>query len=158
MTRRGLCDTHGQQQRYGIELRPIRQRGRICTVPECGKKHEAHGLCNTHYSYAVGRGDIPARPRNRRINTEGYAMIFWPGHPNAQKSGYIPEHVAAMSQILGRPLVPGENVHHVNGVRDDNRWENLELWVTKQPKGQRASDVIEWATEMLKRYAPDKLA
>jgi hypothetical protein len=49
-----------------------------------------------------------------------------------------------MEEILGRPLEPNENVHHVNGVRDDNRPENLELWLTSQPSGQRVRDLVEW--------------
>lgn len=63
-----------------------------------------------------------------------------------------------MERILGRPLLPGENVHHKNGVRHDNRPENLELWVTSQPAGQRVQDKVDFAVEMLKRYAPTLLA
>jgi hypothetical protein len=62
-----------------------------------------------------------------------------------------------MQQVLGRPLLPGENVHHRNGDRLDNRPENLELWVDRQPHGQRVEDVVPWAEELLRRYAPDRL-
>jgi hypothetical protein len=57
-----------------------------------------------------------------------------------------------MERILGRSLRPGENVHHRNGVRDDNRPENLELWSTSQPSGQRVDDKIAWALEFLESY------
>jgi len=68
------------------------------------------------------------------------------------ENGRIREHVYFMSEHLGRPLKKGENVHHKNGVRDDNRLENLELWSTWQPPGQRVKDKIVWCIEFLSLY------
>lgn len=71
------------------------------------------------------------------------------------------EHIPVMEATLGRSVdwQRGEQVHHLNGVRDDNRPQNLELWVVSQPKDQRPSDLVEWAKEILRRYdSPDALA
>jgi hypothetical protein len=91
------------------------------------------------------------------VNKEGYRLIYLPDHPNARKSGQVLEHYAVMTKIIGRPLYQDETVHHINGDKLDNRPKNLEIWSSRHPKGQRAEDIVSWAVEMLRRYAPDRL-
>ena len=86
------------------------------------------------------------------MHKAGYVMIRVPDHPRAKRSPYVFEHILVAEEMLGRHLLPGESVHHRNGVRDDNRPENLELWTRPQPSEIRASDAIEWAIEVLERY------
>jgi hypothetical protein len=94
----------------------------------------------------------------RSVSKSGYVTVSgYRGHPNATKGGGIAEHVLVMSGILGRALVPGESVHHKNGIRHDNRPQNLELWVSRQPVGQRVEDRVFDAIETLRRYAPETL-
>lgn len=80
----------------------------------------------------------------------GYVRIKF-CHGKGPKS-WMKKHRWVMEQHLGRKLYPFESVHHKNGVKDDNRLENLELWVSHQPAGQRPEDLIEYAEWILKTY------
>lgn len=67
----------------------------------------------------------------RVVEPHGYVLLRRPDHPNADCRGYVYEHIAVMTDHLGRALAPGEEVHHDNEVKDDNRIENLILCATK---------------------------
>jgi hypothetical protein len=85
----------------------------------------------------------------------GYVLIWAPNHPNSnagRRKAYVAEHRMVMADHLGRPLRKDETVHHKNGNREDNRLENLELWSTNHPSGQRVNDIVKWAKCFLESY------
>lgn len=161
---RGYCNTHVRRlDKYGDPLfvGAKRYNGETCQVVEnnqiCGSPKEAWDLCNKHYNRKKRRGTLEPTKKPER-NPNNYIPVKAPsGHPNATSDGFILEHCLVMSNHIGRPLVKGENVHHINGNRHDNRLENLELWSSVQPFGQRVEDKVNYALEILSLYAPEKL-
>lgn len=89
------------------------------------------------------------RKGSRYVRPNGYVYLtIW----NDNKSRQVFEHVLVMEQHIGRRLYKGETVHHKNGIKDDNRIENLELWTKSHPTGIRVEDAVKWALEILERY------
>jgi hypothetical protein len=70
-----------------------------------------------------------------RLKHEGYIMIYTPDHPYANKN-YVKEHRLVMEKKLKRYLEKWEIIHHKNGIKDDNRIENLEIVVAKKHFGK----------------------
>lgn len=102
----------------------------------------------------------PSWKGGRNYTSQGYVRLRNVyGHPNADCKGRVAEHIKVMSDFLGRALdTRKESVHHKNGVRDDNRIENLELRVRWHGLGHSVPDAVQHAVEILRRHAPELLS
>jgi tRNA-dihydrouridine synthase len=148
----GMCEWH---------YRKTINAASECSIEGCSGGVVGRGWCGKHWQRWRTHGDPNTVQRVReyghfRISAQGYVIEHMVGHFAADEDGRVLQHRRVMAEKLGRKLHPYENVHHKNGARHDNRLENLELWVKRQPAGQRVEDLREWAKWILKEYPDDQ--
>lgn len=167
---KGLCNAHLLRQQRGTDMdAPMResvrpeQKPEFCEWQGCSDPYYSRGLCQLHYMRKYKGADMDAPTRSRpvpgvstRTTKFGYVHVYLPDHPHTQHKGWVNQHRHVMEQELGRYLLRHENVHHKNGDRADNRPENLELWITAQPSGQRVEDRVAHARWLLSLYGTER--
>jgi hypothetical protein len=140
-----------KHDRYREKIREARAR-QGATIPKGSKFSDAHRAALKEAFNASPlqhsknqRGSLNPNYKGGRVDKHGYHVVVKDGKQCFQ-------HRLIMENMIGRALLPQETVHHKNGIRNDNRQQNLELWASGNPRGQRVEDKVEFALEILALY------
>lgn len=162
---KGWCKFHYGQHSSGRKMTLTRHvvGSKKCSFEGCIRKHHSKGWCTGHYKQCAD--GLVLQPITRKFTQRAGGHAGWRLDP----AGYVVrsvsidgaprlelQHRLVVEEHMGRTLLKHENVHHLNGNRADNRIENLELWSTSQPPGQRVVDKLDWARGIIALYGPDE--
>lgn len=102
-------------------------KGRTRKTRFCSRICASRWLVKSGKHNSFPKGQKPANYKGWSMTTQGYKQIWNPDHRYADNRGYVMEHRLVMEEELGRLLQPWERVHHINGIKDDNRPANLRV-------------------------------
>jgi HNH endonuclease/NUMOD3 motif-containing protein len=137
---RGYHHTHSAKQRigkaskgnqYSIGKIPWNKGLKVgCTISDKSRKRISRRMKGNQFAKGFKHpGEKSPSWKGGRIFHQGYIRVRCEGHPKATPHGhYVLEHILVMEERLGRYLEKWEVVHHINGIKSDNRDENLQLF------------------------------
>lgn len=167
-----LVDLLGQRFGQLLVVRRVdgerRKRGYWFCQCDCGNTAEVYGTslrngstkscgCLNDKKRRERKGENHPSWKGGRLVRGGYILVKNHEHCRSDKKGYVLEHLLVMEQHLGRPVDEDESVHHKNGIKDDNRIENLELRTHYHPEGQTVEEMVKFCINYLRRYNPEVL-
>lgn len=134
------CATDNIHDRRRSTLQPEPRPCEHCQRVFVPRKQSAGRFCSFKCKNEGQKGEKASSWKGgRHVNASGYVAISKPDHPSARgHGGYILEHRYIMEQYLGRKLEKHETIHHINGKKDDNRIENLQLRSGRHGKRAKA--------------------
>lgn len=152
----------GEIVNRGLQFKCVRCKqtmlSSISRIQNSISKHTFTGLCIQCLSSVRNNVDkqIP------RISSNGYVLIQKSMVPKSHQPLFdwsmpVMEHRYKMAVKLNRPLTKDEIVHHIDGNKQNNSIDNLELWNNSHPSGQRVIDKLQWATDFITRYKMEKI-
>lgn len=164
---KGYCNAHYLQYwKYGeIKRAEVKERKNHtgCLVEGCPDNHYCRGYCVRHYNQTLKHGEIKFKnrvlsPRKGEMRNMGYIYLLRKDHPCADKDGYVKRANIVWEENTGQTVWPPAIIHHKNGIKNDDRFENLEYMDspsehTKLHGGRPPVSVEDIRKEVLRVYA-----
>jgi len=94
----------------------------------------------------------PSWKGGRRKDKSGYIEVYMPAHHRNRRSGYVYEHILVAEEKYGEPITKEYHVHHLNGIKDDNRPENLVRIRPENHKRTTVRDILQQRIRELEQF------